>query len=45
MPSAGNVYVLAHRYGADAERVSAAIVLSTIVSVMAVPFAAWLMLR
>jgi predicted permease len=45
LPSAGNVYVLAHRYGADAERVSAAIVLSTIVSVMAVPFAAWLMLR
>jgi malonate transporter and related proteins len=45
LPSAGNVYVLARRYDADAERVSAAIVLSTLVSVIAVPFAAWLMLR
>lgn len=45
LPSAGNNYVLARHYAADAERVSAAIVLSTLVSVVTVPLAAWLMLR
>jgi len=45
LPSAGNVYVLAQRYAADEERVSAAIVLSTAVSVVTVPLAAWLMLH
>lgn len=45
LPSAGSNYVLAQRYAADAERVSASIVLSTLVSVVTVPFAAWLMLR
>jgi malonate transporter and related proteins len=44
LPSAGNVYIVAHRYAADAERVSAAIVFSTVVSVGTVPLAAWLML-
>src|SRR6266852_1072318 len=33
LPSAGNIYVLAQRYDADAQQVSAAILLSTIVSV------------
>lgn len=45
LPSAGSNYVMAQRYAADAERVSAAIVLSTLVSVVTVPLAAWLMLR
>jgi malonate transporter and related proteins len=45
LPSTANIYVLAQRYDADAERMSAAIVLSTLVSVVTVPFAAWLMLR
>jgi hypothetical protein len=45
LPSAGANYVLAQRYAADAERVSAAVVLSTLVSVATVPFTAWLMLR
>ncbi len=45
LPSAGNLYVMAQRYGADAERVSAAIVLSTVISVVTVPLVAWLMLR
>jgi predicted permease len=45
LPSAANVYVIAQRYAADAERVSAAIVLSTFVSVVTVPVAAWLMLH
>jgi predicted permease len=45
LPSAGNIYVLAQRYEADAERVSAAIVLSTILGVVTVPLAAWLMLH
>jgi hypothetical protein len=35
---------MAQRYAADADRVSAAIVLSTVVSVLTVPLAAWLML-
>jgi predicted permease len=37
LPSAGSNYVIAERYQADAERVSAAIVLSTVVSVVGVP--------
>jgi malonate transporter len=45
LPSAGTNYVLAQRYGADAERVSAAIVLSTLISAVSVPLVAWLMLR
>jgi malonate transporter and related proteins len=45
LPSAGNVYVVAQRYAADADRVSAAIVLSTTVSVMTVPVTAWLIMR
>jgi predicted permease len=45
LPSAGSNYVLAQRYGADADRVSAAIMLSTLVSVAIMPFAAWLMLH
>jgi hypothetical protein len=44
LPSAGSNYVIAERYQADAERVSAAIVLSTVVSVVGVPFVAWLMM-
>ncbi len=45
LPSAGSTHVLAQRYGADPDRVSAAIVLSTTLSVMTVPLAAWLVLR
>lgn len=45
LPSAGSNYVLAQRYRADADRVSAAVVLSTLASVLTVPAAAWLMLR
>ncbi|CAN7754729.1 hypothetical protein LJR034_006998 [Caballeronia sp. LjRoot34] len=45
LPSAGNIYVLAQRYDADPQRVSAAILLSTIASVMTFPCAAWLVLR
>jgi malonate transporter len=44
LPSAGNVYLLAQRYAADAERVSAAVVLSTVVSAVSAPFAARLVL-
>jgi malonate transporter and related proteins len=44
LPSAGSNYVIAERYQADAERVSAAIVLSTVVSVVGVPLVAWLMM-
>jgi malonate transporter and related proteins len=44
LPSAGSNYVLAQRHAADAETVSAAIVLSTLLSVVTVPLAAWLML-
>jgi len=45
LPSAGNIYVLAQRYDADPRRVSAAILLSTIASVVTFPCAAWLVLR
>jgi predicted permease len=45
LPSAGNIYVIAKRYDADPELVSAAIALSTLVSVVSVPFVAWLMLH
>jgi malonate transporter and related proteins len=44
LPSAGNIYVLAQRYDADPQRVSAAILLSTLVSAASVPFVAWLAL-
>lgn len=42
LPSAGNIYVLALRYDGDPERASAAILLSTIVSVVSFPCEAWL---
>jgi malonate transporter len=45
LPSAGNIYVMAQRYDADPERVSAAIALSTLISVVSVPVTAWLVLR
>jgi malonate transporter and related proteins len=45
LPSAGNVYVVAQRYAADADRISAAIVLSTAVSVVTVPGTAWLIMQ
>jgi len=45
LPSAGSNYVLAQRYAADSEQVSAGIVLSTIVSVVTVPWVGWLMAR
>jgi malonate transporter len=45
LPSAGSNYVLAQRYAAEEDRVSAAIVLSTLVSVVTVPMAAWLVRR
>jgi malonate transporter and related proteins len=44
LPSAGSNYVLAQRYAADADQVSAAIVVSTVVSVATVPAVAWLAL-
>jgi malonate transporter len=44
LPSAGTNYVLAQRYAANAEQISAAIVLSTLVSVVSIPLVAWLML-
>lgn len=43
-PSAGSNYLMAQRYAAQSENISAAIVLSTILSVGVVPMAAWLML-
>jgi predicted permease len=42
LPSAGNIYVLAQRHDADPQQVSAAILLSTIVSVASFPCVAWL---
>jgi malonate transporter and related proteins len=45
LPSAGSNYVLAQHYAADADQISAAIVLSTIVSVVSVPCVGWLMVR
>ncbi len=44
LPSAGNIYVLAQRHDADPQRVSAAILLSTLVSVVSFPCVAWLAL-
>jgi malonate transporter and related proteins len=44
LPSAGNSYILAQRYDADPQRVAAAILLSTIVSVVSFPCVAWLAL-
>jgi predicted permease len=44
LPSAGHIFVLAQRYRADPERVSAVIVASTVISVVTVPFVAWLVL-
>ena len=45
LPSAGHIFVLAQRYRADPERVSAVIVASTVISVVTVPFVAWLVLE
>lgn len=42
LPSAGSNYVLAQRYEVDADNVSAAIVISTIASMLTVPMVAWL---
>lgn len=44
LPSAGNIYVLAQRLNADPQQVSAAILLSTTVSVVSFPCVAWLAL-
>lgn len=44
LPSAGSNYVLAQRYAADVDQVSAGIILSTIVSIATVPVVAWLIL-
>jgi len=41
LPSAGNIYALAQQYDADPQRVSAAILLSTLVSVLSFPCVAW----
>jgi malonate transporter len=40
LPTAGNVYVVARQYAADADRVSAAVLLSTVVSIVTVPVVA-----
>lgn len=45
LPSAGHIFVLAQLYRADPERVSAVIVASTVISVVTVPFIAWLVLE
>jgi predicted permease len=42
LPSAGSNYVLAQRYAADADQVSAGIALSTAVSLVTVPWIGWL---
>jgi len=44
LPSAGNIYALAQQYDADPQRVSAAILVSTLVSVVSFPCVAWLAL-
>jgi predicted permease len=45
LPSAGSNFVLAQNYTDDADGISAAIVLSTLVSVVTVPVIAWLMIQ
>jgi malonate transporter len=45
LPSAGSNYALAQHYGVDTDRVSAAIAVSTIISVVTVPGVGWLMVR
>jgi predicted permease len=44
LPTAGNVYVVAQRYAADADRLSATVLLSTLASVATVPLVAGLAL-
>ena len=44
LPTAGNVYVVARQYAADADRVSAAVLLSTVASTVTVPLVAALVL-
>jgi predicted permease len=45
LPPAGSNYVLAQRYAADADQVSAGIALSTAVSLVTVPWIGWLVVR
>jgi len=45
LPTAGSVYVLAQRYDTDAEGVSSATVLATVLSLFSVPLTAWLILH
>ena len=45
LPSAGHIFVMAQRHRADPDRVSAVIVASTVISVVTVPFVAWLVLE
>jgi len=42
LPSAGSTYVLAQRFAADADRISAGIALSTTVSLVTVPWIGWM---
>jgi malonate transporter len=44
LPTAGNVYVVAQRYSAEADHVSTVIVLSTLAGVVTVPLVATLAL-
>jgi predicted permease len=43
LPSASSNYVLAQRYPADADRVSAGIVFSTVIRAVTVPWVGWRM--
>lgn len=45
LPSASSNFALAQRYTDDAERISAGIVLTTLVSVVTVPLAGWLLVH
>jgi malonate transporter and related proteins len=45
LPAASTTYVVAHRNGTDHEAVSAGIALSTVISVVTVPVAAWILLH
>jgi predicted permease len=44
LPTAANVFVFAQRYDAQPERVSAAILLSTLAGALTFPLAAWLVM-
>ena len=43
LPTATNAFVLAHRYGADAEQVSATVLLTTALAALGFPLTAWLL--